>query len=85
MDARTGGLISEKFIFLIRLPFGLITGGGISWRLRFGIGRGELILLKSASSTGGWVAITELKLDPCAASSCLLGDGRETGSMLGCD
>ena len=82
MDACTGGLISALFICLMRLPFGLIRGGGISWRLPFGLRRVEL---KSASSTRGWLAITELKLDPCAASSCLVGDGREIGSMLDCD
>ena len=47
--------------------------------MRFGIGCGEL---NSASSTGVWVAITELKLELCAASSCLVGDGRETGSTV---
>ena len=83
MDARTGGLISGLFTVLMSFPFGLISGGGISWRLRFGIGLGEVI--KSASSPGGCVGITELKLDPCAASSCLVGDGREIGSMADCD
>ena len=74
----------------MHLPFGLIRGGGISWRLPFGIESGEPILhdgtccIKSASSTGGWLAITALKLDPCAPSSCLVGDGRETGSMVDC-
>ena len=66
----------------MRLPFGLIRGGGISWRLPFGLRRVEL---KSASSTGSWLAITELKLDPCAASSCLVGDGRGTGSTADCE
>ena len=65
----------------MRLPFGLIRGGGISWRLPFGLIRGN----NSASSTVGWLAITELKVDSCAASSCLVGDGRVAGSMLDCE
>jgi len=75
----------------MRLPFGLIIGGGISWPLRFGLGCGDLFLhdgtccINSSSSRGGWFAITELKLDPCAASSCLVGDGRGTGSTVDCE
>jgi len=75
----------------MRLPFGLIKGGGISWPLRFGLGCGDLFLqdgscrIKSASSTGGWLEITKLKLDPCAASSGLVGDGRETGLTADCE
>ena len=59
--------------------------------MAFGLRRVELKLhdgtccINSASSTVGWLAITELKLDPCAASSCLVGDGRVTGSMLDCE
>ena len=87
----TGGLISGHFTCLMRLPFGLIRGGGISWRLPFGLRRVVLKLhdgtcrINSASSHGGLLAITELKVDSCAACSCLVGDGRVTSSMLDCE
>ena len=64
------------------VPFGLIIRGGISGCLRFGIGLGELILLKSAC---GWFAITGLKFASCAASSCLVWDDSVTGSSVGCE
>ena len=52
MDARTGGLISAHFTFLMRLPFGLIRGGGISCRLPFGFGRVEFKLHDGMDACG---------------------------------